>query len=85
MKKHWTILLLLVCFLALAVASFSAGGVAADTPLRINEVRIDQPSNDNDEYFELAGDPGREPEHADLYCARGRYRRQRHNRKRCAA
>ena len=27
-------------------------------PPRINEIRIDQPGTDNDEYFELAGDAG---------------------------
>lgn len=26
--------------------------------LRINEIRVDQPGTDNDEYFELFGDPG---------------------------
>ncbi len=30
--------------------------VAAQNPPQINEIRIDQPSTDNDEYFELAGD-----------------------------
>lgn len=37
-----------------AVASGAAGG----PPLKINEVRIDQPGADNDEYFELRGAPG---------------------------
>ncbi|MCA9286587.1 MAG: hypothetical protein KDA22_15285 [Phycisphaerales bacterium] len=27
-------------------------------PILINEIRIDQPSNDDDEYFELVGEPG---------------------------
>ena len=54
MKKPFMILLL-VCLLALVAVSFSAGGVLADSHLGINEVRIDQPSTDNDEYFELYG------------------------------
>jgi len=33
-----------------------AAGLSAD--VLINEIRIDQPSNDDDEYFELAGTPG---------------------------
>ncbi len=43
----------LVLSLALALA---AVGVAQD--LRISENRIDHPSTDTDEYFELAGPPG---------------------------
>ena len=31
---------------------------SADASIAINEIRIDQPSDDTDEYFELAGDPG---------------------------
>lgn len=45
MKNMLTILALL----ALAVPAFA---------LQINEIRIDQVSTDNDEYFELAGSPG---------------------------
>jgi hypothetical protein len=41
--------------LAAAAAALSAAAVA---DVRINELRIDQPSTDNDEYFELAGTPG---------------------------
>ena len=37
------------CILLMAGAAFGA---------TINEIRIDQPSTDNDEYFELAGTPG---------------------------
>lgn len=32
--------------------------VASASAISINEIRIDQPSTDNDEYFELAGTPG---------------------------
>ena len=40
------------------IAMFAvAAGQALAAP-RINEVRIDQPSTDNDEYFELTGTPG---------------------------
>ncbi len=38
----------------LAWAITAAGALA----LEINEIRIDQPGSDNDEYFELVGDPG---------------------------
>ncbi|MBC2607151.1 lamin tail domain-containing protein [Pelagicoccus albus] len=34
------------------------GGEAGPPAIVINEIRIDQPSTDNDEYFELAGYPG---------------------------
>ncbi|MCB1150122.1 hypothetical protein KDK88_01145, partial [bacterium] len=44
MKKMFTVLALL----ALALPAFA---------LQINEIRIDQGGTDNDEYFELAGDP----------------------------
>jgi predicted extracellular nuclease len=36
----------------------SAIAVQAQADVTINEIRIDQPSSDNDEYFELAGPPG---------------------------
>jgi hypothetical protein len=42
---------------AAALALAAAATVTAQDP-RINEIRIDQPSTDNDEYFELAGTPG---------------------------
>lgn len=36
----------------------SFGGEAGPPALSINEIRIDQPSTDNDEYFEIVGLPG---------------------------
>ncbi len=39
-----------------AVAALAAGPLAAQ--VSISEIRIDQPSTDNDEYFELAASPG---------------------------
>jgi uncharacterized protein len=44
--------------LALAFSIIPAVGLAAGPGVSINEIRIDQPSTDNDEYFELAGAPG---------------------------
>ncbi len=41
----------------LALTSAIAGGGGFSGALEINEIRIDQPSSDNDEYFELKGDP----------------------------
>ena len=35
-----------------------AAPVLAQRPTLISEIRIDQPSTDNDEYFEISGDPG---------------------------
>jgi hypothetical protein len=32
--------------------------VSTAAPLRISELRVDQPSTDNDEYFEISGEPG---------------------------
>lgn len=50
---------LLVVFLFSLLAIPQAGKtVAAQAGVVINEIRIDQDSTDNDEYFELAGDPG---------------------------
>jgi len=46
---------LLPVFLVLFLA---AGAVPAAADISLNEIRIDQPSTDNDEYFELAGTPG---------------------------
>ena len=43
---------------SLVSPSAVAAGFAGGPPLRINEVRIDQPGADNDEYFELRGVPG---------------------------
>ena len=37
---------------------FGFGAAQASAQLAINEIRIDQPSTDNDEYFELTGIPG---------------------------
>lgn len=42
------------CALACFVALFSCTAQA----IQINEIRIDQPSTDSDEYFELVGEPG---------------------------
>lgn len=55
MSKPVTFLFLGLFFL-LVVAFFSRGVAVADTPLRINEIRLDQPESDIDEYFELFGD-----------------------------
>ena len=44
--------------LAAGVALAFAGSAFAQSSPTINEIRIDQPSTDNDEYFELAGEPG---------------------------
>ncbi|MDG1492150.1 MAG: hypothetical protein P8R43_09680 [Planctomycetota bacterium] len=41
----------------LALTSAIAGGGGLSGALEINEIRIDQPGSDNDEYFELKGDP----------------------------
>lgn len=47
----------IACLLILAMApSFLVR--AQSTGVTINEIRIDQPSTDNDEYFELSGPPG---------------------------
>ncbi len=42
--------------LTLVFALAAAAGLAQD--LRISDIRIDQPSTDADEYFELVGPPG---------------------------
>ena len=43
----------------IAVLMLSVGpAFASSTSTKINEIRIDQPAADNDEYFELAGTPG---------------------------
>ena len=41
----------------LALTSAIAGGGGFSGALEINEIRIDQPGSDDDEYFELKGDP----------------------------
>jgi|GEM_PF-967887 len=38
-------------------SAIAGGGGGFSGALEINEIRIDQPSSDNDEYFELKGDP----------------------------
>src|SRR5262245_31249172 len=43
---------------ALALANGPLAHASPATDVRINEIRIDQPSVDNDEYFELTGTPG---------------------------
>jgi predicted extracellular nuclease len=55
-KNSQNLSVLLIVGLLLA---FSISGICtADAQVSINEIRIDQPSTDNDEYFELVGDPG---------------------------
>ncbi|MCA9432644.1 MAG: hypothetical protein KC940_19175, partial [Candidatus Omnitrophica bacterium] len=44
-------------FVLLAMISLPTFGVTIQD-VRINEIRIDQPSTDTDEYFELVGPPG---------------------------
>lgn len=44
--------------LSLLAVCLISGGMQTVMALSINEIRIDQPGTDNDEYFELAGDPG---------------------------
>lgn len=49
----------LVVVFAFLLVSISGGTTSAQTTdISISEIRIDQPSTDNDEYFELAGAPG---------------------------
>src|SRR5262245_19026585 len=48
-SKRWT---------ALVAAAAIATAADALADVRINEIRIDQPGADNDEYFELTGTPG---------------------------
>ena len=55
MKHRLTFFFLLFCLMAL-VASVSIGAVTAAANVHINEIRIDQPSDDVDEYVELQGD-----------------------------
>ena len=38
--------------------SLLAAMAMADAPLRLNELRLEQPGADNDEYVEIAGAPG---------------------------
>ncbi len=40
------------------IAALGLAAASAHATVTINEIRIDQPGSDNDEYFELAGDPG---------------------------
>lgn len=47
----------MTAFLRLAPAVLFTTAAFAQS-LQINEIRIDQPSSDNDEYFEIAGPPG---------------------------
>lgn len=42
----------------LCLPALLAAGAMADAPLRLNEVRLEQPGADNDEYIELAGAAG---------------------------
>lgn len=50
--------LLIVLVLLLTLSSTVPASVGAATSVVISEIRIDQPSTDTDEYFELAGDAG---------------------------
>jgi len=43
---------------AICMPSLCAAAAFADAPLRLNEIRLEQPGADNDEYIELAGVPG---------------------------
>ena len=43
---------------ALCLPSLIAAVALADAPLRINEVRLEQPGKDTEEYIEIAGAPG---------------------------
>jgi hypothetical protein len=53
-KSRW----LVGCIAAgIVVSLIGASGVAAQT-VALSEIRIDQPSTDNDEYFELSGSAG---------------------------
>ena len=46
-------------FIVLSMLLLPIAGVSAQaTTVQISEIRIDQPSTDYDEYFELAGDAG---------------------------
>ncbi len=56
-KKISQLIFLSVLLLLLLTASTSLVTAAAPSPV-ISEIRIDQPSTDTDEYFELAGVPG---------------------------
>ena len=42
----------------LCLPAMLAAIATADAPLRLNEIRLEQPGADNDEYIELAGAPG---------------------------
>lgn len=48
----------LSCLIGAVGAAALAGPTFAGSLIRINEIRIDQPGADNDEYFELKGPPG---------------------------
>ena len=56
MKQRLTLFVLLIALLTLVTASLSTGDAAAAANVHINEIRIDQPSDDLDEYVELLGD-----------------------------
>ena len=58
MPKHTKSIFISLVILALLVLMPVHFSVSAETDLSISEVRIDQPSDDFDEYFELAGEPG---------------------------
>jgi hypothetical protein len=57
MKTRILFLLLLVCIVTLAAAASAPGTVSAAPDVKISEIRIDQPADDTDEYFELIGAP----------------------------
>ena len=42
----------------LCLPSLIAAVAMADAPLRLNEIRVEQPGADLDEYIEIAGAPG---------------------------
>jgi hypothetical protein len=45
-------------FIAAAGSMLAVASMSASAQVQINEIRIDQPSTDTDEYFELCGAPG---------------------------
>ncbi|MBN1261746.1 MAG: hypothetical protein JXB35_13805, partial [Anaerolineae bacterium] len=58
MRRVWASVMMLVLAAVPFLGMGPATRVEAATPPVISEIRIDQPSSDNDEYFELAGTPG---------------------------
>ena len=57
MKHRIVLMLLLVCIVTVTAATSVPGTVSAAPDVKISEIRIDQPADDEDEYFELSGAP----------------------------